>query len=116
MPLSLLWTVSHPKPAIAGKDCPDPEHGASDVAGEGVNSGRRNGTTLSVDYCVVFDLVDGRIVSGREHFCDPIQLEQFWSQYSARSQILAPLRCAWYRVSESANVTRTIHATIGNVG
>ncbi|MGH9079553.1 MAG: nuclear transport factor 2 family protein [Acidimicrobiales bacterium] len=43
------------------------------------NSGRRNGKTLSTDCCIVFDLVDGRIVSGREHFYDLSNWDEFWS-------------------------------------
>src|SRR5208282_574189 len=40
------------------------------VIGLHYNSGQRNGKTLSTDCCIVFDLVDGRVVSGREYFYD----------------------------------------------
>ncbi len=43
------------------------------------NSGMRNGRKLSVDCCILFEVKNGRIMSGREHFYDLHAWEQFWS-------------------------------------
>ena len=43
------------------------------------NSGQRNGKTLDTDCCIVFEVKDGRIVSGREHFSDLHNWEAFWA-------------------------------------
>ncbi|HEX4929108.1 MAG TPA: nuclear transport factor 2 family protein [Gaiellaceae bacterium] len=43
------------------------------------NSGVRNGKQLDTDCCIVFELEDGRIVSGREHFYDLDGWDEFWS-------------------------------------
>jgi len=43
------------------------------------NVGERNGKTLDVYCCIVFELADGRIVGGREHFYDLNAWDQFWS-------------------------------------
>lgn len=43
------------------------------------NSGMRDGKTLDVDCCIVFQVEDGRIVSGAEHFYDLHNWDQFWS-------------------------------------
>jgi ketosteroid isomerase-like protein len=48
------------------------------VAGIHHNSGTRNGKRLEVDCCVVFEVEDGRITSGREHFYDLHAWEDFW--------------------------------------
>ena len=42
-------------------------------------SGERNGKQLDVDCCLVFELKDGRIVEGREHFEDLYAWDEFWS-------------------------------------
>ena len=41
--------------------------------------GERNGKQLDVDCCLVFELKDGRIVAGREHFADLYAWDEFWS-------------------------------------
>ena len=43
------------------------------------NSGTRNGKRLEVDCCIVFELKDGRITAGREHFYNLHAWEEFWS-------------------------------------
>jgi hypothetical protein len=43
------------------------------------NTGERNGKRLDVLCCIVFELKDGRVVSGREHFFDLYAWEEFWS-------------------------------------
>lgn len=43
------------------------------------NSGERKGKRLDVDCCLAFELKDGRIVSGREHFYDLYAWDEFWS-------------------------------------
>lgn len=49
------------------------------VVGIHRNTGARNGKQLDVDCCIVFEVRDGRIVSGREHFYDLHAWERFWS-------------------------------------
>ena len=39
----------------------------------------RNGKHLDVDNCIVFELADGRVVDGREHFEDLYAWDEFWS-------------------------------------
>jgi uncharacterized protein len=43
------------------------------------NSAERNGKRLDTDCCVVFNVENGRIVSGREHFFDLDNWDEFWS-------------------------------------
>ena len=43
------------------------------------SSGERNGKRLDTDCCIVFEVVDGRVVSGREHFFDLGNWDDFWS-------------------------------------
>lgn len=49
------------------------------VVGIHHNSGQRNGKQLDVDCCIVFKLEDGKVVSGREHFFDLYNWDEFWS-------------------------------------
>ena len=49
------------------------------VVGIHHNSGDRNGKRLEVDCCIVFEVEEGRITSGREHFYDLHAWEAFWS-------------------------------------
>ena len=39
----------------------------------------RNGKHLDVGNCIVFQLKDGRIIDGREHFHDLYAWDEFWS-------------------------------------
>jgi uncharacterized protein len=39
----------------------------------------RNGKRLETDCCVVFEVERGRVVSGREHFFDLVNWDEFWS-------------------------------------
>jgi uncharacterized protein len=41
--------------------------------------GERNGKHLDVDCCLVFQLEDGRITEGAEHFRDLYAWDEFWS-------------------------------------
>ena len=43
------------------------------------NSGVRNGKQLDTDCCIVFEVEDGRITSGVEHFLDLHNWDEFWS-------------------------------------
>jgi uncharacterized protein len=43
------------------------------------NSAERNGKRLDTDCCIVFEVEDGRMVSGREHFYDLDNWDEFWS-------------------------------------
>lgn len=43
------------------------------------NTGERNGRTLDVDCCIVFEVENGRVVSGREHFFDLYAWDAFWA-------------------------------------
>lgn len=43
------------------------------------NSGERNGKQLDVDCCLSFEVRDGKVVSGREHFYDLNAWDEFWS-------------------------------------
>ena len=49
------------------------------VVGIHHNSGTRNGKRLDVDCCIVFELKDGRITAGWEHFYNLHAWEEFWS-------------------------------------
>lgn len=49
------------------------------VVGIHHNSGMRNGKKLDVDCCIVFELKNGRVVSGREHIYNLHAWEEFWS-------------------------------------
>jgi hypothetical protein len=43
------------------------------------NSAERDGKQLDVDCALVFDIKDGRVVDGREHFYDLNAWDEFWS-------------------------------------
>jgi uncharacterized protein len=43
------------------------------------NTAERDGRTLDVDCCIVFEVEDGRIMSGREHFYDLYAWDAFWA-------------------------------------
>jgi len=43
------------------------------------NTGERNGKTLDVSCCVVFEIEDGQVVSGREYFHDLQAWDDFWA-------------------------------------
>ena len=49
------------------------------VVGVHHNSGVRNGKRMDVDCCIVFELKDGKVVSGREYFFNLHVWEEFWS-------------------------------------
>jgi hypothetical protein len=49
------------------------------VVGIHHNSGMRNGKRMAVDCCLAFEVKNGRIMSGREHFYDLHAWEDFWS-------------------------------------
>jgi hypothetical protein len=49
------------------------------VVGLHHNSGLRKGKRLDVDCCIAFQVRDGRIVSGREHFFDLHAWDAFWA-------------------------------------
>jgi uncharacterized protein len=49
------------------------------VVGFQRSSGDRNGKHLDVGDCIVFQLKDGRITDGREHFEDLYAWDEFWS-------------------------------------
>ena len=43
------------------------------------NSGDRNGKRLDTGCCIVFDVGNGRVLSGREYFFDLGNWDDFWS-------------------------------------
>jgi ketosteroid isomerase-like protein len=43
------------------------------------NSAHRNGKTLDTNCCIVFEIANGRMISGREHFFDLGNWDEFWS-------------------------------------
>lgn len=49
------------------------------VVGLHHNVGRRNGKQLDTDCCIVFEIRDGRVISGTEHFLDLHNWDQFWA-------------------------------------
>src|SRR5436305_1799647 len=53
--------------------------GDTRVVGIQRSTADRNGKHLDVDNCIVFELKDGRVVEGREHFEDIYSWDEFWS-------------------------------------
>jgi uncharacterized protein len=53
--------------------------GGDRVIGIQRSTGERNGKRLDVGNCIVFELKDGRITDGREHFHDLYAWDEFWS-------------------------------------
>ena len=49
------------------------------VVGVHHNTGERNGKHLDTGCCLVFEIRDGRITDGREHFFDLYNWDEFWS-------------------------------------
>lgn len=49
------------------------------VVGIHQTTAARNGKELDVRCCLVFEIKDGRCVSGREHFYDLYAWDEFWS-------------------------------------
>lgn len=49
------------------------------VVGIHRSTGDRNGKHLDVSDCIVFQLKDGRITDGREHFEDLYAWDEFWA-------------------------------------
>jgi ketosteroid isomerase-like protein len=49
------------------------------VVGLHHNSGVRNGKRLAVDCCIEFEVRDGKLVRGREHFFDLYAWDAFWA-------------------------------------
>jgi ketosteroid isomerase-like protein len=49
------------------------------VVGVHHNSAERDGRQLDTGCCIVFELKDGRITDGREHFFDLSNWDDFWS-------------------------------------
>jgi ketosteroid isomerase-like protein len=53
--------------------------GEDRVIGIQRSSGDRGGKHLDVDNCIVFQLKNGRITDGREHFHDLYAWDEFWA-------------------------------------
>ncbi|MGL6268023.1 MAG: nuclear transport factor 2 family protein [Chitinophagaceae bacterium] len=49
------------------------------IVGVHRNSGERNGKKLEVDCCIVFEVKDEQIISGKEYFFDLNAWDEFWS-------------------------------------
>lgn len=49
------------------------------VVGLHRNTGERNGKRLDVSCCIVFELKNGKVISGREHFFDLNNWDEFWA-------------------------------------
>ena len=43
------------------------------------NSGQRDGKQLDVDCCITFQIENGQVVDGREHFYDLYAWDAFWA-------------------------------------
>lgn len=50
------------------------------VVGIHRNAGQRNGKTLDTMCSITFEVADGKILSGKEHFFDLYNWDQFWSR------------------------------------
>lgn len=50
------------------------------VVGVHHNSAERDSKHLDTDCCIVFELKDGKIIDGREHFFDLYNWDEFWSK------------------------------------
>ena len=53
--------------------------GEDRVVGIQRSTGDRNGKHLDVSNCIVFELKDGRVTDGREHFENRYAWDEFWS-------------------------------------
>jgi ketosteroid isomerase-like protein len=53
--------------------------GGDRVVGIQRSTAERGGKRLDVGNCIVFELKDGRITDGREHFHDLYAWDEFWS-------------------------------------
>ena len=53
--------------------------GSGRVVGIHHNTAVRNGRQLDTGCCIVFELREGRIIDGREHFFDLHNWDEFWS-------------------------------------
>jgi uncharacterized protein len=53
--------------------------GEDRVIGMQRSSGDRDGKHLDVANCIVFQLKDGRVIDGREHFHDLYAWDEFWA-------------------------------------
>jgi len=49
------------------------------VVGVHQNAAQRDGKTLDVSCCILFEIRDGHIVDGREHFFDLHAWDNFWA-------------------------------------
>ena len=49
------------------------------IIGLHLNSAERNSKRLDTGYCIVFEVKDGRMISGREHFFHLANRDDFWS-------------------------------------
>ena len=49
------------------------------------STAERDGKRLDVGNCIVFELKDGKVVDGREHFNDLYAWDEFWSYGLARA-------------------------------
>jgi hypothetical protein len=49
------------------------------VVGVHQNTAERSGKRLDANCCIVFELKNGRVVDGREHFYDLHAVDEFWS-------------------------------------
>ncbi|GLS23651.1 hypothetical protein GCM10007874_66720 [Labrys miyagiensis] len=49
------------------------------VVGVHHNTGERNGKRLDVLCCIVFDIKNGKVMDGREHFYDLYAWDTFWA-------------------------------------
>lgn len=44
------------------------------------NTAERDGKKLDVDCCLVFEIKDGKVIEGKEHFFDLYAWDNFWSE------------------------------------
>ncbi|RWP11824.1 MAG: hypothetical protein EOR00_28005 [Mesorhizobium sp.] len=54
-------------------------NGTFSVVGVHRDTGERNGKRLDVLCCIVFDIKNGKLIDGREHFYDLYAWDAFWA-------------------------------------
>lgn len=80
---AVFTQFSHYGGDTGGKFKADLKHvlscGHDKVVGVHHSTAERNGKKLDVWCCVYFELKDGKVMSGREHFYDLYAWDEFWS-------------------------------------
>ncbi len=78
--MSDAGTRTAPRPSLEAPIRAAEVVGALSLATDlGTGQPLEHGKKLDVDCCIVFEVKDGRIVSGTEHFFDLYAWDDFWS-------------------------------------